>query len=108
MNAMNDSEKCTLQRLRCYGGPLDGEIRPLKYGTSLIEPGPYKGTERMPGTVYLKKEFCRSEYGTERIIISVLIASTEEDASFTYRILYEDWDKHDDTAVRFVPRYTPS
>ena len=96
-NPMSDPEK-----LRCYGGPLDGETHVLIGGESLIEPGDYVQTghgkvHRSPGVMYKKREFYK-----DGIIIAVLIATTEEVASFSRRILHEDWNKHDASAKRVV------
>ena len=98
---MDQSQKPTPRVLRCYGGPLDGETRVLKYGTSLIEHGDYVQTghgkvHRAPSVRYDKREFYRGA-----TVVCVLIASNEEATSFEHSILHKDWDKHDASA-RYV------
>lgn len=87
-----------VQYLRCYGGPLDGEVRMIPRRTM--------STRQLPGskgTCYTRASALKVVSPTQdrMATVEVLVVADEALATFEQRILHDDWGDHPKSALSF-------
>lgn len=94
-----------MKTLRCYGGPLDGDVRPAELGdtiTAEVPPDRTPGPPSEPKRVTYEKV---TVYGVEssggdikQRTATVFILASDSIETHIQRALRLDWDRHQDHA----------